>query len=70
MDIRYSGLDRLDSSKGYIHGNVVPCCRNCNVFRGRIPVEKFFEMIERIHSHNTSSEDIRRRAATLFESPS
>lgn len=26
----YSGLDRIDSSKGYIIDNVVPCCEMCN----------------------------------------
>lgn len=26
-----SGLDRLDSSKGYTPDNVTPCCRDCNV---------------------------------------
>lgn len=29
-----SGLDRMDNSKGYIIGNVVPCCRGCNVMKG------------------------------------
>lgn len=27
---RRSTLDRLDSSKGYVEGNVVPCCLQCN----------------------------------------
>jgi hypothetical protein len=27
---RYNGLDRIDSTKGYIEGNVVPCCKYCN----------------------------------------
>ena len=31
-----TGLDRLDSSLGYVEGNVVPCCRNCNVLKGNI----------------------------------
>lgn len=31
-----SGLDRLDSSKGYISGNVVSCCRICNVIKSNI----------------------------------
>lgn len=25
-----SGLDRIDNSKGYVIGNVVPCCKKCN----------------------------------------
>lgn len=25
-----NGLDRIDSSKGYVTGNVVPCCSGCN----------------------------------------
>jgi hypothetical protein len=29
-DYVYNGLDRVDSSKGYIQGNVRPCCKWCN----------------------------------------
>jgi len=28
--ITYNGIDRVDSSKGYIAGNVVSCCTHCN----------------------------------------
>jgi len=28
------GLDRIDNSKGYVSGNVVPCCGLCNRIRG------------------------------------
>lgn len=28
-----AGLDRVDSSKGYIEGNVVSCCRMCNLIK-------------------------------------
>lgn len=31
-----SGLDRLDNSKGYVYGNVVPCCKYCNRVRSNV----------------------------------
>lgn len=27
------GLDRVTNSKGYVNGNVVPCCKNCNIMK-------------------------------------
>jgi hypothetical protein len=27
------GLDRIDNLKGYIEGNVVPCCKTCNIMK-------------------------------------
>lgn len=29
-----TGMDRLDSSKEYEMGNVVPCCKRCNILKG------------------------------------
>ena len=29
-----SGLDRVDNTQGYVFGNVVPCCKSCNKFKG------------------------------------
>lgn len=29
-----AGLDRIDNSRGYEPGNVVPCCTDCNITRG------------------------------------
>jgi hypothetical protein len=26
----YNGIDRVDNSRGYVSGNVVPCCKFCN----------------------------------------
>ena len=28
--VKYSGIDRIDSSKGYFSLNVIPCCEMCN----------------------------------------
>lgn len=30
-----SGLDRMEAAKGYVTGNVVPCCATCNMFKAR-----------------------------------
>ena len=28
------GLDRIDNTLGYVFGNVLPCCKECNIARG------------------------------------
>ena len=38
------GLDRLDSYKGYVKGNVVACCLECNVVKSNLLTDK--EMLE------------------------
>jgi len=40
--------DRLDNSRGYIHGNVVICCRMANLGRGRCPAYKFAAICHRL----------------------
>lgn len=37
----YQGIDRIDSSKGYITGNVLPCCRPCNTAKGVLHIREF-----------------------------
>ena len=48
---RYSGLDRLDSSRGYSSNNVVPCCEVCNIMKASLSVADFYAHLERIKSH-------------------
>jgi hypothetical protein len=43
-----SGLDRVDSSKGYVEGNCVPCCYRCNVMKADLNLEDFYEHLELI----------------------
>ena len=33
-DVRVLGVDRVDSSLGYVAGNLVPCCFVCNQIKG------------------------------------
>ena len=39
------GLDRIDNSRGYEPGNVVPCCTACNLIRGDILTHEQMLMI-------------------------
>jgi hypothetical protein len=66
MELCYSGIDRIDSSRGYVHGNVVPCCSVCNRMKSAMPLDDFLDAIARIQRHNPRAQDILGQAASLF----
>jgi hypothetical protein len=43
-----SGLDRVDSTRGYTLENSVPCCYLCNVMKSDLTLEAFYEQAQRI----------------------
>ena len=45
----YNGIDRMNSQKGYLIGNVVPCCTECNKMKLDTPYNEFLELIETIY---------------------
>ena len=47
----YNGIDRINSTIGYIEGNVVTCCTICNFMKGKLPHELFIVQIQRIHDY-------------------
>jgi 5-methylcytosine-specific restriction endonuclease McrA len=47
--VRYSGIDRVDSSKGYALDNVVPCCKHCNWAKGSRTQEEFLGWIRSVY---------------------
>lgn len=47
-----SGLDRIDSRKGYIPGNVVACCSTCNMMKGALSMDDFLSHIDKIKNHH------------------
>jgi hypothetical protein len=51
-DYVYNGIDRVDSSKGYIEGNVVPCCKTCNYAKRRMASKDFLDWVERVYNHS------------------
>jgi hypothetical protein len=49
--INTNGLDRIDSSMGYLYENVVPCCKYCNFAKSDRSVEDFKGWIKRLAAH-------------------
>jgi hypothetical protein len=47
-NFRFSGLDRIDSSKEYTNKNVVACCSTCNRMKGNMSQARFFEICQTI----------------------
>lgn len=44
----YRGLDRIDSSKGYLKDNVVPCCKFCNFGKNVLTVQEYLDHCVRV----------------------
>ena len=53
-DMVKRGLDRIDSSKGYILGNVCACCTRCNYLKNDLDLELFQEHCTRIFFRSSS----------------
>ncbi len=57
----YNGIDRIDSNKGHDMGNVVPCCKWCNLSKNNMSFDEFKSWIEKLHLHlieNNNKENI------------
>jgi len=40
VPIKTIGIDRVLNNVGYEKGNVVPCCKDCNKFKGSLDAKK------------------------------
>ena len=47
--VKLNGIDRKDNALGYIEGNVLPCCKTCNVAKGTMSYEEFIKWVMRLH---------------------
>jgi hypothetical protein len=57
--ILYSGIDRIDNALGYVPGNCAPCCKRCNMMKGTMTTQQFFDAIRVIHAKRLSvSEEV------------
>jgi hypothetical protein len=47
----YNGIDRVDSSLGYVASNVVACCELCNQAKSDLTVSEFDSWIKRVYDY-------------------
>ncbi len=52
---RWNGIDRTDNVKGYVEGNVVPCCGPCNEMKSDKSREEFLRLVAAVYRHLRSS---------------
>jgi len=52
--IKFNGIDRIDSSLGYIKSNSIPCCLNCNIAKNDLKQKDFYQLIKTIYNNLTS----------------
>jgi hypothetical protein len=48
----FNGIDRLDSTKGYVLTNCVSCCQMCNMMKNTLSIDVFLRRVEHILSVN------------------
>ena len=46
--IIYNSIDRINSSLGYVDGNVVPCCKLCNYMKKDYTIEIFIKHCKKV----------------------
>lgn len=52
-EYRYNGIDRMNSNRGYVAGNMVPCCWQCNRAKCNNSVEEFLSWARRLVQHQS-----------------
>ena len=43
------GIDRIDNTKGYVSGNCIPCCWDCNRLKSNKTMQEFKEYLIRFN---------------------
>jgi hypothetical protein len=47
----YNGIDRVDNARGYEPGNVVACCKMCNLAKKDLSEKEFLDWVGRVHAY-------------------
>ena len=45
---RLNGVDRVDNTGEYEHGNCASCCTTCNFMKGKLDIAMFLNHVEKI----------------------
>lgn len=53
-----ASLDRIDSSKGYIAGNVVWCHKKINVLKMDLKIDDFFNLCKKVNKYEKASKAV------------
>lgn len=59
------GIDRIDNSKGYISGNIIPCCSACNQAKSTLTHTEFLAICKKIAAHNSFKSRLRQVINTV-----
>ena len=52
----FNGIDRIDSTIGYVNDNCVSCCAMCNYMKGCLNKDIFIQRVEHIATYNKFAE--------------
>ena len=58
QQFRYTGIDRINSSVGYLKENIQPCCKHCNMSKSDRTEKDFYEWIEKVYNKMKSCEEV------------
>ena len=62
---KITGVDRIDSSKGYNTDNCVSCCKHCNIMKNKFSKFEFLSRIEKIYNNIIKSSTTISKESTL-----
>lgn len=48
INVKYNGIDRIDSSIGYKRGNIVPCCGICNRAKHNYTLDEWTKYLDEL----------------------
>ena len=64
-NITYSGIDRINSEKGYNIDNCIPCCKICNMMKNNLSLDMFLSKVKQIHNKRLESSTTISKESTL-----